>query len=248
MHETEELNNPKPKPNKKALSQDQMKKKQLILAGLDKVADESDKDQAVRLVFEPKSSRQSVDDMMKVLLAHTSLECSLSVNMVMIGIDGRPMQKPLADILREWSQFRVATVRRRTEHRLQQVNDRIHILEGRMVAFLNLDEVLAIIRESDEPKAALIERFALSDRQAEDILEIRLRQLARMEGIRIERELETLKDERSGLERLLASESLLRKRVAKEIDDDVKGVGRQVKLGQVCLNSHQIRQSLLGAL
>ena len=225
LQEIEELTNPKLKPNKKALSQDQVQKKQLILSVLDKVADESDKDQAVRLVFEPKSSRQSVDELMNVLLAHTSLECSLSVNMVMIGIDGRPMQKPLAGILREWGQFRVETVRRRTAYRLQQVNDRIHILEGRMVVFLNLDEVIAIIRESDEPKAALIERFALSERQAEDILEIRLRQLARMEGIRIERELQELKDEGAGLERLLSSEALLRKRVAREIEDDIKSFG-----------------------
>ena len=109
--------------------------------------------------------------------------------------------------------------------RLDKVEKRLHILDGLLIAFLNIDEVIAIIRESDEPKAALIERFALSERQAEDILEIRLRQLARMEGIRIERELEALKDERGGLERLLASESLLRKRVAKEIDDDVKSFG-----------------------
>jgi topoisomerase-4 subunit A len=116
-------------------------------------------------------------------------------------------------------------VRRRCEHRLAQVNDRIHILDGRMIVYLNLDEVIALIRESDEPKAALIERFDLSDRQAEDILEIRLRQLARMEGIKIERELQQLKDEGAELGKLLGSDSAMRRRVAKEIDDDIKTFG-----------------------
>ncbi len=225
MEEIEELTNPKVRANKKALSQDQVQNKQLILSVLDKVVDESDKDQAVRLVFEPKSSRQSVDEMMSILLAHTSLEGSLSINMVMIGIDGRPKQKPLVESIREWAQFRLATVRRRCEHRLGQINDRIHVLEGRMIVFLNLDEVIALIRESDDPKAALIARFDLSDRQAEDILEIRLRQLAKMEGIKIERELKALQTEGEELGKLLGSDALMRRRVAKEIDEDIKAFG-----------------------
>jgi len=225
MEEIEELTNPKPRANKKSLTQEQAQNKQLLLSVLDKVADESDKEQAVRLVFEPKSSRQSVDELMSILLAHTSLEGSLSVNVVMIGIDGRPKQKALVDIIREWAQFRLATVRRRCEHRLAQINDRIHVLEGRMIVFLNLDEVIALIRESDDPKAALIARFELSVRQAEDILEIRLRQLARMESIKIERELKALQDEGADLGKLLGSESLMRRRVAKEIDEDIKAYG-----------------------
>jgi len=225
MEEIEELTNPKVRANRKALSQEQVQNKQLLLSVLDKVADESDKDHAVRLVFEPKSGRQSADELMTILLAHTSLESSLQLNMVMIGLDGRPKQKPLADILREWAAFRLATVRRRCEHRLGQVNDRIHILDGRMIVYLNLDEVIALIRESDEPKPALIERFDLSDRQAEDILEIRLRQLAKMEGIKIERELQQLKDEGAELAKLLASDAALRRRVAKEIDADIKTYG-----------------------
>jgi topoisomerase-4 subunit A len=143
----------------------------------------------------------------------------------MIGLDGRPQQKPLVVILREWSQFRLATVYRRVTHRLAQVDDRIHILEGRMIVYLNIDEVIAVIRESDEPKAALIARFELSERQAEDILEIRLRQLAKLEGIKIERELKALQDERSKLQKLLASEKALRTLVANEIDADVKTYG-----------------------
>ena len=225
MEEIEELTNPKIKLNKKALTADQAQNKQLILSVLDKVVDESDKDQAVRLVFEPKSGRQSVDELMAILLAHTSLESSLSVNMVMIGIDGRPKQKAITGIIREWSEFRLATVRRRCAYRLAQINDRIHILQGRMIVFLNLDEVIALIRESDDPKAALIARFELSDRQAEDILEIRLRQLARMEGIKIEREFKALQEEGADLNKLLGSDSLLRKKVAREIDDDIKAYG-----------------------
>ena len=225
MEEIEELTNPKVRVNKKALTPDQVQTRQLMLSVLDRVSDESDKDQAVRLVFEPKSSRQSVEEFMAILLAHTSLECSLPVNMVMIGIDGRPRQKPVASMIREWCEFRIATVRRRFAYRLDQINDRIHILQGRMVVFLNLDEVIALIRESDEPKPALIERFDLSERQAEDILEIRLRQLARMEGIRIERELKALQEEGADIGRLLGSESLLRRRVAKEIEEDMKSYG-----------------------
>ena len=222
LEEIEDLTNPKVRANKKALSQDQVQNKALILSVLDKISDESDKDQAVRLVLEPKSSRQTPTELMTTLLAHTSLECSLSLNMVMIGLDGRPQQKPLAAILREWAQFRLSTVYRRVTHRLAQVDDRIHILEGRMIVYLNIDEVIAVIRESDEPKSALIARFQLSERQADDILEIRLRQLAKLEGIKIERELKALQDERSKLQRLLASEKALRTLVANEIDADVK--------------------------
>ncbi|KPC52154.1 DNA topoisomerase IV subunit A [Amantichitinum ursilacus] len=222
LEEIEELTNPKVKKGKKALTQEQMQTKQLILSLLDRVRDESGKDQPVRLVLEPKSSRQSPDELMNVLLAHTSLESSLSINLVSIGRDGRPQQKSLKQMLQEWIDFRFVTVRRRTEHRLQKVNDRIHILEGRLIVFLNIDEVIRIIRESDEPKPALIARFNLSDRQAEDILEIRLRQLARLEGIKIEQELAELQSERAELEYLLANAAAMQKLVIKEIEADRK--------------------------
>jgi topoisomerase-4 subunit A len=159
LEEIGELTNPKVKTNKKSLTQDQLHNKQLLLSVLDAVADESDKSQAIRLVFQPRSSRQSQEELMNVLLAHTSLESSAPVNLTMIGLDGRPQQKPLARIIREWVEFRLHTVRRRCEFRLGQVNDRLHILEGRMIVFLNIDEVIALIRESDDPKAALINRF-----------------------------------------------------------------------------------------
>ncbi|MBY0446779.1 MAG: DNA topoisomerase IV subunit A, partial [Burkholderiales bacterium] len=185
LEEIEDLSNPKIKKGKKALTQEQIQTKQLILSLIDRVRDESGKENAVRLVIEPKSSRQNPDDMMKLLLAHTALESGLSINMVTIGRDGRPGQKSLQQVIAEWISFRFDTVTRRTEHRLGQVNDRMHILEGRLIVFLNIDEVIRIIRHSDEPKSALIEAFNLSDRQAEDILEIRLRQLARLEGIKL---------------------------------------------------------------
>jgi topoisomerase-4 subunit A len=135
---------------------------------------------------------------MAVLLAHTSLETSASVNLTMIGRDGRPQQKNLVHILHEWIASATSPSSAAHRHRLDEVDRRIHILEGRMIAFLHIDEVIRVIRESDEPKPALIARFGLSDRQAEDILEIRLRQLARLEGIKIEKELAELKEERAG--------------------------------------------------
>ncbi|MFA5825041.1 MAG: DNA topoisomerase IV subunit A [Gallionellaceae bacterium] len=225
LEEIDELSNPKVRANKKSLSPEQVQNKQLLLSVLDAVADESDKSQAVRLVFQPKSSRQTQDELMNVLLAHTSLESSTSLNLTMIGLDGRPQQKSLTQIIREWVEFRLATVRRRSQHRLAQVDDRLHILAGRMIVFLNLDEVIKLIRESDDPKAALIARFELSDRQAEDILEIRLRQLARMEGIRIEKEIKQLDKERKDLTRLLSKDSALREQVASEIDADALTYG-----------------------
>ncbi len=222
LEEIDELSNPKVKSGKKKLSEDQEQNKKLLLSVLDSVADESDKSQAVRLVFQPKSSRQSPDELMNVLLTHTSLESSTPLNLTMIGLDGRPQQKPLPRILREWADFRIATVRRRSEHRLAQVDDRLHILAGRMIVFLNIDEVIALIRESDEPKPALIQRFELSERQAEDILEIRLRQLARLEGIRIEKEIKQLEKERKELLRLLSKDTALREQVASEIEADIQ--------------------------
>jgi topoisomerase-4 subunit A len=225
LEEIEELSNPKVKTGKKTLSADQLQLKASLLAVLDGVRDESSKDAAVRLVFEPKSRTVEQQDLINTLLAHTSLESSASVNLTMIGADGRPTQKSLRQILTEWLGFRQATVQRRTQHRLNKVLDRIHVLEGRQLVLLNIDEVIRIIRNADEPKAALIERFKLSDRQAEDILEIRLRQLARLEAIKIEQELSQLKDERSKLEDILGSATALRRTVIKQIEADVKAFG-----------------------
>jgi len=222
LEEIEELTNPKVKAGKKALSQDQVQLKQTVLAVLDTVRDESSKDSAVRIVFEPKTSRIEQSELITTLLAHTSLETSSPVNLTMVGLDGKPVQKSLRLMLTEWIEFRQATIERRSRHRLGKVLDRIHILEGRQLVLLNIDEVIAIIRRSDEPKTALIERFKLSDRQAEDILEIRLRQLARLEAIKIEQELKELREEQKKLEEILGSPTALRRLMVKEIEQDAK--------------------------
>ena len=222
LEEIEEITNPKIKLGKKALSLDQVQLKQSTLAVLDVVRDESSKDAAVRLVFEPKTSRTAQAELINTLLAHTSLESSSPINMTMIGLDGRPTQKSLRQMLNEWIAFRQTTIEKRSQHRLDKVLARIHILEGRQIVLLNIDEVIAIIRQSDEPKSALIERFSLSDRQAEDILEIRLRQLARLEAIKIEQELKSLREEKSKLEDILGNPTALRRLMVKEIEADAK--------------------------
>ncbi|QWD89760.1 DNA topoisomerase IV subunit A [Polynucleobacter sp. MWH-CaK5] len=225
LQEIEELTNPKVKVGKKTLTPEQNNLKQTILSLLDSVRDESSKDAAVRLVFEPKTKNIDVNEFVTTLLAHTSLESNAPINLVMIGNDGRPRQKGLGEILSEWIEFRVATVTRRTQHRLTKVNDRIHILEGRQLVLLNIDKVIKIIRGSDEPKADLMTAFKLSERQAEDILEIRLRQLARLEAIKIEQELKELNAEKEDLESILGSDSNMRKRIVKEIEADMKTFG-----------------------
>ena len=154
LEEIEEITNPKVKTGKKSLTPEQTQSKAVMLNLLDAVRDESGKDAAVRLVFEPKTSRVDRDEFVNTLLAQTSMESSASVNLVCIGTDGRPRQKGLRDILTEWLAFRTQTVTRRTRFRLDKVIDRIHVLEGRMVVYLNVDEVIQTIRESDEPRAA----------------------------------------------------------------------------------------------
>ena len=222
LEEIEELTNPKVKAGKKALSPDQNQLKATVLSVLDVVRDESSKDAAVRLVFEPKTRAIEQQELITTLLAHTSLETSSSINLTMVGIDGRPVQKSMREMLAEWIEFRQATVLRRSQHRLNKVLDRIHILEGRQLVLLNIDEVIAIIRQSDEPKAALIQRFKLSDRQAEDILEIRLRQLARLEAIKIKQELKELGEEKAKLEEIVGNVTALRRLIVKEIETDAK--------------------------
>ena len=222
LEEIEEITNPKVKAGKKALSAEQTQLKATLLAVLDVVRDESSKDAPVRLVFEPKTSRIEQLELITTLLAHTSLETSSSINLTMVGLDGRPVQKSLRDMLNEWIEFRSSTILRRSQYRLNKVLDRIHILEGRQLVLLNIDEVIAIIRQSDEPKQALIARFKLSERQAEDILEIRLRQLARLEAIKIEQELKELRDEQAKLEDIVGNPSALRRLMVKEIEADAK--------------------------
>ena len=225
LEEIEELTNPKVRAGKKALSAEQLQLKASVLAVLDAVRDESGREAAVRLVFEPKTRTVEQQDLITALLAHTSLETTAPVNLTMVGADGRPTQKSLRQMLVEWLAFRRATVERRTRFRLDKVLARMHILEGRQLVLLHIDEVIRIIRTSDEPKPALIEAFGLSDRQAEDILEIRLRQLARLEAIRIEQELTNLRAEQGRLEDILASPATLRRTLIREIESDARQYG-----------------------
>jgi len=225
LEEIEELTNPKIKTGKKTLLPEQLTLKQNILGLLDTVRDESGREAPVRLVFEPKSKNLDQAEFMLTLLAHTSLESSAPINLVMIGGDGRPRQKGLSEILQEWIDYRFVTVRRRTEFKLGKVNDRIHILEGREIVLLNIDKVIAIIRNSDEPKAALIAEFRLSERQAEDILEIRLRQLARLEAIKIQQDLAELRGEKEKLEDILENPSTMKRLIIREIEADAKQYG-----------------------
>jgi len=225
LEEIEELTNPKIKAGKKTLSAEQTQLKAGLLAVLDAVRDESSKDAPVRLVFEPKTRTVDQQELINALLAHTSLESSAPINLTMIGSDGRPSQKPLRQIMAEWVAFRAVTVQRRTQHRLAKVLARIHVLEGRQLVLLNIDEVIRIIRESDEPKAALIARFKLSEIQADDILDIRLRQLARLEAIKIEQELSSLRADQAKLEDILGSPASLKRLLIKEIELDAKTHG-----------------------
>ncbi len=217
------ISNPKPKKDKKTIDQEQLLLKQAALSMIDTVKSEGKKE--VRLIIEPKTSRVNSDEMMAFLLLNTSLEVSCSVNMVMIGTDGRPTQKNMLTAIKEWIDFRLNVVQRRCQFDLDKINKRIHILEGRMIAFLNIDEVIKVIRNSDEPKEDLMKAFDLTDIQAEDILEIRLRQLARLEGIKIEKELEKLRDEAEGLAGILGSNTKLKNLTAREIKQDSEKYG-----------------------
>lgn len=217
------ISNPKAKKDKKTIDQDQLLLKQSALSMIDTVKSEGKKD--VRLIIEPKTSRVNADEMMAFLLLNTSMEVSCSVNMVMIGTDGRPTQKNMLTALKEWIEFRLDVVRRRCQFDLDKINKRIHILEGRMIAFLNIDEVIKVIRNSDEPKEDLIAAFDLTDIQAEDILEIKLRQLARLEGIKIEKELAKLREEAEGLDGILGSNTKLKNLTAREIKQDAEKYG-----------------------
>jgi topoisomerase-4 subunit A len=225
LEEIEELTNPKIKSGKKVLTAEQIQARGVMLNLLDAVRDESGRDAAVRLVFEPKTSKIDRSDFVNTLLAQTSMESSVPINLVCIGTDARPRQKPLRDILTEWLLFRTDTVLRRCRHRHANVADRIHALEGRHLVYLNVDKVIQCIREADDPKPALIARFALSARQAEDILEMRLRQLACLEGIKIEQELAAKRAELVELGKLIDDPSALKRLVIRELEADAKQYG-----------------------
>lgn len=201
----------------------QMQKKKLPMV-VD-LRDESDHENPTRIVIVPKSNRVDIDDVMSHLFSTTDLEKNYRVNFNMIGIDKRPQVKDIATLLKEWIQFRTETVRRRLQYRLDKILSRLHILDGLLIAFLNIDEVIKIVRKEDKPKPALIKKFKISDRQAEAILELKLRQLAKLEEIKIRAEQKELSTERKTLEQLLGSTTRLKTLIKNEIKADVEKFG-----------------------
>ncbi|MEM7257332.1 MAG: DNA topoisomerase IV subunit A [Pseudomonadota bacterium] len=201
----------------------QMTAKKLPL--VEDLRDESDHEQPVRFVIVPRSNRVDIDSLMGHLFATTDLERTYRVNLNVIGVNGRPAVKNLPTLLKEWLQFRIETVRRRLQWRLEKVEKRLHILEGLLIAYLNIDEVIAIIRNNDEPKPVLMKRFKLSDAQAEAILELKLRHLAKLEEMKIRGEQAELEKERDDLQKTLGSERRMKTLVKKELREDAETYG-----------------------
>jgi len=201
----------------------QMQAKKLPM--VDDLRDESDHENPTRLVISPRSNRVDVDALMQHLFATTDLERSYRVNMNMIGLDGRPQVKNLVTIIKEWLKFRMETVRRRLQWRLDKVEKRLHILEGLMIAYLNIDEVIKIIRNNDEPKPVLMKRFKISDDQAEAILELKLRHLAQLEEMKIKGEQDELEKERDELQTTLGSDRRMKTLLKKELKEDIETYG-----------------------
>ena len=206
---------------------DQMMKKKIPMV-VDLV-DEGDHKEPIRLVITLKSNRVNAEDVMNHLFASTDLQKSYRTNMNLISLKGGPRVFPLVDLLKEWLVFRKDTVTRKLEHRLDQVNDRLHILEGLLIVYLDLDKVIKIIRESDEPKKDIIKAFALSEIQANSILEIKLRQLAKLEQVRLEKERDTLVAEQDEIEKILNSKTMLKTLIKKELTEIKENFGDERK-------------------
>lgn len=225
MSELEALTNPKAPQGKKSLTAKQQQDKQLIMNVMSGMRDESSAEAPVRLVIDPKSKSIDREELVSTILSKTSLETSCKFNLVVIGIDGKPRQKGLKDILSEWVSFRLRTVRARSQTSLNEAEARIHTLEGRLIVLVDIEEVIRIIRGTDDPKKELITHFGLSDTQAEDILEIKLRQLASLDEVKLRKELEKLRNEAERLRGLLTDEKKLRREVTKEICQDIDTYG-----------------------
>ncbi|MEJ2307875.1 MAG: DNA topoisomerase IV subunit A [Gammaproteobacteria bacterium] len=195
------------------------------LPWVEDLRDESDHENPTRLVIVPRSNRVDIERMMSHLFASTDLERTYRVNLNVIGINGRPQVKNLRELLKEWLDFRFETVRRRLEFRLGKVRDRLHLLEGLLIAFLNIDEVIRIIRSEDEPRPVLMKRFDLTQVQADYILDTRLRQLARLEEMKIRAEQEELEKERKTLEKILGSKARMKTLIRKELQADAEEFG-----------------------
>ena len=228
LEEIEGLVNPRAAAGKKEVSQEQKRLRQFILDQVEAVRDESDRKSKLRLVIEPRSSRQSPEETMKALLVHTGLETRVPVNLTWLGLDGLPETKGIVEVLREWGEFRVATVRRRTQHRLEKCEERLHIVLGRLLAYARIEEIIRLIRACEdqaEARQKLREKFRFSERQAEDIVNLRLGQLTKLDGMKLTEERKALEAERKGLNRILGDEKTLRKLVVEELGEDAKKYG-----------------------
>jgi topoisomerase-4 subunit A len=228
MEEIEAIANPRPSGSKKEVSQEQKRFRQFVLDQVETVRDESDRKSKLRLVIEPRSSRQDPEELMAMLMVHTSLETRYPVNFTWLGLDGLPDTKDIVTVLREWGEFRVQTVRRRTEHRLARVNERHEIVMGRLLAYVKIEEIIKLIRScEDQPEAKqrLREKYRFTERQAEDIVNLRLGQLTRLDGVKLNEERKSLEAERRGLQEILGDEKALKKLVVKELEQDAKTYG-----------------------
>src|SRR3989449_719234 len=228
MEEIEGLANPKPGFGKKEVTQEQKRLKQFILDQVEGVRDESDRKSKLRLVIEPRSSRQNPEEMMAALLVHTSLESRYTLNLTWLGLDGLPETKGIVEVLREWGEWRCETVRRRAQFRLTKCEERLHIVLGRLLAYVKIDEIIKLIRASDdqtEAKAALQKKYRFTERQSEDIVNLRLGQLTRLDGVKLNDERKALEAERKDLKTLLGDEKELKKLVVKELAEDAKKYG-----------------------
>ena len=228
QQELDALADPKPAFGKKEVTQEQKRLKQFILDQVETVRDESDRKSKLRLVIEPRSSRQNENELIAALMVHTSLESRYAVNLTWLGLDGLPETKGIVDILREWGEWRVNTVRRRTQFRLERVEERHEIVTGRLAAFAKIDEIIKLIRASEdqaEAKQRLREKFKFKERQAEDIVNLRLGQLTKLDGVKLNEEKKALEADRKQLKGILSDEKELKKLVIKELDEDAKKYG-----------------------
>ncbi|MGA8004761.1 MAG: DNA topoisomerase IV subunit A [Burkholderiales bacterium] len=248
LEEIEALVNPRPAAGKKDVTQEQKRVKQFVLDLVESVRDESDRKSKLRLVIEPRSSRQDPAETMKALLVQTSLETRYAINLTWLGLDGLPETKGIVEVLREWTEFRVQTVRRRTAHRLEKCEERLHIVMGRLLALAKIDEIIKLIRACDdqaEAKQKLAAKWKFSERQAEDIVNLRLGQLTRLDGVKLNDERKSLEAERKGLKTLLGDDKELRKLVVKELEEDAKKYGDERRTLIEPAERAQIERSVL---
>src|SRR6478735_2417456 len=228
MEEIEALADPKALGNRKEVSQEQRRMKQFILDQVEGVRDESDRKSKLRLVIEPRSSRQDPEELMAALMVNTSLETRYAINLTWLGLDGLPETKGIVEILTEWGRFRIDTVRRRTQFRLSRVQERHEIVMGRLLAYVKIDEIIKLIRASEdqaEAKLNLQKKYKFTERQSQDIVDLRLGQLTKLDGIKLNDERKALESERKELKTLLDDEKELKKLVISELAEDAKKFG-----------------------